>query len=98
MSLSTKEYADPHLDEDTPMCVSGLTICACSGGLGQVFPRYTNSKRWILGLPGWCGSFTVSECYHSNSYTVARCTEVKEATDPTVGPDMNHMFGVVSQV
>jgi len=35
--------------------------------LGQVFPRYTDSVRWILGPPGWCGCFTVSGCYHSKS-------------------------------
>ena len=29
LSLSTKEYADPHLDKDT-MCKSGPTICVQS--------------------------------------------------------------------
>ena len=38
-SLSTKEYTDPHLDEDSPMCVSGLTICAHSRGLGASVPQ-----------------------------------------------------------
>jgi len=27
LSLSTNECTDPHLDKNTPMCGSGLTVC-----------------------------------------------------------------------
>lgn len=52
--------------------MSGVTLECMRGkeSLGVSVPKNIDAVRWILGLPGWCGSITISE----------RCTEVKELT------------------
>ena len=111
LSLSTKEYTDPDLDKDTPMCGSGLIFCLRS--ISRVHegkehvgkPHEPNGMQtymlrdyWgrcspdILYLQG--GFWDVLDSVAALQFSVLSqheldrsCTEAKEATDPTVGPE-----------
>ena len=71
----------------------------CSGIIGANVPQVyylckVDSGMWWIVYMWQLYSFSVLSQHELDK----KCTEGKEATDPTVGPDMNHTFEVVPQV